>query len=75
MPIIWLYEVKQKVSWTRVRLPPGPPENFLSNYTGTAEILANSRQSKDQPGRWVTVVSSTSEGFLMGQPWFRQGKE
>jgi hypothetical protein len=24
-----LYEAKKKVFWTRVRLPPGPPENIL----------------------------------------------
>ena len=35
-----------------VRFPVGPPyKNTLSDYTGTTEILANSRQSKDQPGR------------------------
>jgi len=26
-----LYEAERKVFWTRVRLPPGPPERALEN--------------------------------------------
>jgi len=47
----------------------------LNNYTGTTEILANSRHGKDQPGRWGIEVSSTTESFLMGQSWFRLCEE
>lgn len=36
-------------------------KTFCSSYTGTTEILANSRQSKDQPGReglpWVQALN------------------
>jgi hypothetical protein len=69
-----LYEVERKVFRTAVRFRPGPPENFLNDYTGTTEKLAKVDQSKDQPVRRVIVVSSTAESFLMGLTRFSTGQ-
>ena len=33
-----LYEAKRKVSWTGVRIPPGPPIRMIMNITQTLKV-------------------------------------